>query len=178
MFYEDADVLICTSINSPINYPNIILKIGSLTGPFYEKSSYKLSFFLFKFSSTLLVKIFASMSKSRHWYSFGPTTFVSAFPMAIHNFMAPKCVAWTLVHRYTTNSLPKGLTLVVGCFFMQLACDRTDSATASMCEGTNPHHSPWAFFALVRIPFSATTRRKPSTWSFNALWRAPVSGFS
>jgi len=39
MFYEDADVLICTSVNSPINYPNIILKIGSLTSPFYKVPS-------------------------------------------------------------------------------------------------------------------------------------------
>ena len=105
----------------PINHPNIILKVSWLTGPFYEKSSYQLCFFLFIFSYTLLVNMSESMSKSRHRYSLrlyehASTTFVSAFPMAIHNFVVPKLVAWTLVQQSATKSSPKGLALVAAVF--------------------------------------------------------------
>jgi hypothetical protein len=72
---------------------------------------------------------------------------------------------------------PRVSLWLVNHFLMWLVYYRTDSVTSSRCEGVNQRNTQRASFASICIPFSATIDLRPSTWSFDALCWASVSGF-
>ena len=135
----------------------------------------------------------ASMSKSRHRYCLGPyerasTTFVSAFPMAIRNFVAPKLVAWSLCHYKQLTRYPRvSHELLVVFSRDSRAIARTQQqprgARARIHVPAHGHFSRWFAFLsrllpVVSLQLEASTHgtERPSLASHNRAILVPHCG--